>query len=158
MRPRNQSQSVVVIEGLGDILAECVSCSTRGNAPSTSVIWVTPEKIAHRTLMGNLLYTIQRTDVIECVDRGTQATVKAENLIIDEGGEGEVVEEVSEVFPDIRIAILSKAFVVEPVHLGDLTRLVVSTEDGDAVGIADFEGNKEGNSLDRVVSTVNIVT
>ena len=127
MRPRNQSQSIVMIESLGDILAERVSCSTGGNAPSTSVIWVTPEKIAHGTFVRNLLYTIQRTDVIESVDRGTQTTMKAENLVIDESGEGEVVEEVSEVFPDIRVAVLSEAFVVEPVHLGNLARLVIST-------------------------------
>ena len=46
--------------------------------------------------------------------------MKAEDLVLDEGGEGQEVEEVGEVFPDVGIAILSQAFVVETVHLSDL--------------------------------------
>jgi hypothetical protein len=35
---------------------------------------------------------------------------------------------------------------------------VVSSEDGDAGGISDFEGNKEGDGLDGVVTSINVVT
>jgi ribosome-binding ATPase YchF (GTP1/OBG family) len=84
--------------------------------------------------------------------------VQTEDLVLDEGGKGKVVEEVGEVFPDIGIAVFSQAFVVETVHLCDLAGLVVSAEDGDTLGIADFQANKECNSLDRVVATVDIIT
>ena len=84
--------------------------------------------------------------------------MQTEDLVLDEGGKGKVVEEVGEVFPDIGIAVFSQAFVVETVHLCDLAGLVVSAEDGDTLGVADFQANKECDSLDRVVATVDIIT
>jgi hypothetical protein len=47
--------------------------------------------------------------------------MEAEDLVVDKSGKGEVIEEVCKVFPDIRIAIFSETFVVETVHLRDLT-------------------------------------
>jgi hypothetical protein len=84
--------------------------------------------------------------------------MKAEDLVIDEGGEREVVEEVCKVLPDVGVAVFAKTLVVESVNLGDLTRLVVSSENGDALGIADFEGNKEGDGLYGVVSAINVIS
>lgn len=108
--------------------------------------------------MRNLLYAIESSDVVQCVNTGRKAAVKAEDLVVDESSEGEVVEEVCKVLPHVGIAVLAKTFVVESVNLGDLTRLVISSEDGDALGIADFEGNEEGDGLHRVVSAINIIS
>ena len=79
-------------------------------------------------------------------------------LIFDEGGEGEVVEEVGEVSPYVCVAVLAEAFVVETIHLRDLPRFVVSAEDCHSVAISEFESNKEGDGLDRVVPSVDVIT
>jgi len=63
-------------------------------------------------------------------------------LIFDEGSEREEVEEVGEVFPDVGIAVLAQALVVETVDLGNLAGLVVTAEDGDALWVTDFEGDE----------------
>jgi hypothetical protein len=84
--------------------------------------------------------------------------VQAEDLVLDEGGEREEIKEVGEVFPNIRITVLAEALVVKAVYLGDLAGLVVATEDGNALGIADLESDKKGNSLDGEVATINIIT
>lgn len=68
--------------------------------------------------------------------------MQAEDLVVDEGGEGEVVEQVGKVLPDIGVAVLAEAFVVEAVDLGDLARLMVSAEDGDALRVSDLEGDE----------------
>jgi len=47
--------------------------------------------------------------------------VEAEDLVVDQSGEREVVEQVCEVFPHIRISVLSQALIVEPVDLRDLS-------------------------------------
>jgi hypothetical protein len=77
--------------------------------------------------MRYFLYAVKRSDVVEGVDAWGETSVKAEDLIIDEGGKGEIVEQIGEVLPDIRVAILSKTFVVEAVNLRDLTGFVVTT-------------------------------
>jgi len=92
--------------------------------------------------MRNFLYTIECSDVIKGIDAGGETSVEAEDLVVDKGGEGEVVKEVGEVLPYIRVPIFSETFVVETVDLRDLARFVVATEDGDALRISDFKGNK----------------
>lgn len=99
---------------------------------------------------------INRPNVVQGIDGRRQATVKAEDLtptksgewrlyikerahlIINEGRQGEVVEEVGEVLPHVGIAVLSQAFIVEAVHLRDLSALMVSTKDRDTIAVADF--------------------
>lgn len=61
------------------------------------------------------------------------------HLVIDKSGKWEVVEKVCKVLPYIGVSILSQALIVESVHLCDLPRLVVSSEDGDTIAIADLE-------------------
>lgn len=84
--------------------------------------------------------------------------METEDLVLDEGSEGEVVEEVGKVFPHIGIAVFPQTFIVETVHLCDLAGLVVSTEDGDTLRVTNFQTNKECDGLDGVVSTVDVVT
>lgn len=108
--------------------------------------------------MGNFLNAIEGTNVVESVDRGTQTAVKAENLVLDKGGEGEVIEEVGEVFPDIGVAVFAQALVVKTVDLCDLAGFVISSENGDTLGVTDLKTDKESDRLHRVVTTVDVVT
>ena len=84
--------------------------------------------------------------------------MEAEDLVVDEGGKRKVVEEIGEVFPYVGVAVLPETLVVEAVDLCDLTRLVVATENCDALRISDFESNKERDRFDRVITSINIVT
>ena len=71
-------------------------------------------------------------------ERGWGGT--ATHLVLDEGGEGEEVEEVGEETPDIGVAVFAQTLVVEAVYLGDLSGLVIATEDGDAVAVSELHG------------------
>ena len=97
--------------------------------------------------MGHLLDAVELADLVESVNRGGKTAMQAENGVVDDSGEGQVVKKLGEVDPDIRVAVLAKAFVVEAVHLGDLAHLVISTEDGQSVLETHFQGDEEGNSL-----------
>ena len=46
--------------------------------------------------------------------------MQAEYLVVDKCGQGQVIEEIREVFPDVRVAVLSETLVVESVYLGNL--------------------------------------
>jgi hypothetical protein len=68
MGASDQRQTVVVVEGLADVLTESVASTSGAYSPTTSVVGITPEQIAHGTLVGHLLDSVERTDVVERVD------------------------------------------------------------------------------------------
>ena len=92
--------------------------------------------------MWDFLYAIECSDVIEGIDAWGETSVEAEDLVVDEGSKGEVIEQVGEVFPNIGIAVLSEALIIEAVDLGDLAGFVVATEDCDALRVSNFESNE----------------
>jgi hypothetical protein len=108
--------------------------------------------------MRNFLDTINGANVVKGINGWGEASVETEDLVVDESGEREVVEEVCKVLPNVGVAVLAQALVVEAVDLCDLAGLVIASEDGDAPGVSDFEGNEQSYGLDRVVSSINVVT
>ena len=74
--------------------------------------------------------------------------MEAEDLVVDEGGEGKVVEEISEILPHVCVAVFSQTLIVEAVNLGDLARLVVASQDGDARWVADLERHQQCDGFD----------
>ena len=98
----------------------------------------------------------QRLCVIERRREGERESAGT-HLVVDEGREGQEVEQVGEVLPDVGVAVLAQALVVEAVHLGDLARLVVAAQDRDAVAVPHLERDEERHRLDRVVAAVDVV-
>lgn len=83
--------------------------------------------------------------------------MKAEHLAVDQGGQRKIVKGFCEVFPDIGVAVLSAAFVVEPIDLCDLPGLMVAAKNDDSVGVTELEGEQQGDSLDGVIAPVNVI-
>ena len=71
--------------------------------------------------MDDILTEVGRPDLVKSLDGGTQATVDTEDLAVDDGGEGEIVEYLGAVPPHSDAPVLPQALVVEAVHLGDLS-------------------------------------
>lgn len=71
MCSRNQSKAIVMVECFRDVLSKGVTCTSRRDSPSTSIIRIGPEKVTHWTLVWHLLDSVQRANVIESVDRRT---------------------------------------------------------------------------------------
>ena len=84
--------------------------------------------------------------------------MQTENLIFNDSSQGQVVEEVSQEFPNICVAILSHALVVKAINLSDLARFMVTSQNADSVSVANFEANEQRHSLNRVVASVHVVT
>jgi hypothetical protein len=98
--------------------------------------------------MWHFLNTVKRSDIVKGIYAWREASMQTEDLVVDKGGEGQVVEEICEILPYICVAVFSKTFVIESVDLGDLAGFVVATENGNALRITDFEGNEESNGFD----------
>ena len=83
--------------------------------------------------------------------------MNAENLVVDDTREREVVEHVGEVVPHGSVAIFSAAFRVEAIRLRDAAGFVIATDQMDALGIAEFQADEERDGFDGEETAVNIV-
>lgn len=81
--------------------------------------------------------------------------MNAEDFIVNYGCEGEVIEDFGAVAPHVDRAILFEALVVEAVNLGDLARLVISTNQSDSFWVAHFQGQKQQEGFDGVVASIH---
>lgn len=82
----DKCESIIVVERLGNILPESVTGTTGADAPTASVIGVGPQQVAHGSLMGYLLDSVESSDVVKSIDTRRQTTVKTKDLVINEGG------------------------------------------------------------------------
>lgn len=80
MRSSYECQTVVMIEGLTDILSERVSRSTRADTPTAAVVRIGPEQITHRAFVRHLLNTVDGANVIQGIDGRREASVQTEDL------------------------------------------------------------------------------
>jgi len=79
-------------------------------------------------------------------------------LIIDQSSQGQVIEYLSTVFPDIQRTVFPETLVVEAVDLGDLPAFVVASQEGDSRLIAYFEGEQEDEGLYAVETPVDKIS
>lgn len=54
--------------------------ASRADAPTLSVLRIGPEKVAHGTIVGDLLLPINCADLVQGLDGGGKTTVDAEDL------------------------------------------------------------------------------
>ena len=129
-----------MIELLRDVLPERVPSTPRTDAPATPVVWVRPQQVAYRAFVGRLLHPVQLPDLVQRVDAGRETAVQAEDVVLDDSSERQIVEEAGEILPDISIAILAKALVIEAIGPVYRAALVVSTKEVELIWILDLVG------------------
>mmetsp|Transcript_25081 Transcript_25081/g.45376 ORF Transcript_25081/g.45376 Transcript_25081/m.45376 type:complete len:216 (+) Transcript_25081:402-1049(+) len=158
MRPRNEVQVVPFVEHSHDIPTKEVPCPAGTEPPSVDLLRIGPHEVAHGAIVGHLLLAVDDAYLIQSVDAGTKSAVDGKYLVLDDGREGEVVEDFGAVPPDVYAAELAEALVVEAVDLGDLSALVVAADEGDAIGIAYLQSEEEEEGFDAVVAAVDEVS
>ena len=81
----------------------------------------------------------------------------AENFLVDEGGDGEAIEDVAKDAPESD-RVPAFALVVETVDSIDLCTFVIASQKEEVLGILDFVAEKKAHGFDGLFSTVNVVT
>lgn len=80
-----------------------------------------------------------------------------EDLLINDGGNGETVEAVGESLPKLDV-VSALALIVETVDTVDRGTLVVSTQNEEVLGVLDLVRKEEADGLERLLATVDVVT
>lgn len=70
--------------------------------------------------MGYFNASVDGPDLIDGLDLGAESSMDAEDLAVDDCADGEVVEDLSAVFPGIGVSVLPVDLIVESVDSGDL--------------------------------------
>jgi hypothetical protein len=81
----------------------------------------------------DFLRASDNANLIKCSNLGREAAVNTEYSTVNDSSQGEEVEDLTAGLPDRGISVLLLTFLVKAVYLGDLARLVVSTNECDLV-------------------------
>ena len=65
--------------------------------------------------MRSLLHAIELPNLVKCVNAGRETTVQAEDLALDDGRQRQVIEQLRELFPYVRVTVLTQALIIETI-------------------------------------------
>jgi hypothetical protein len=82
--------------------------------------------------------------------------VHGEDLLINDGGNGQAVEAVGKSLPKLDV-VASLALVVEAVDTVDGRALVVAAQDEEVLGVLDLVRQQKADGLERLLATVDVV-
>jgi hypothetical protein len=83
--------------------------------------------------------------------------VHGEDLLINDGGNGQAVEAVGKCLPQLDV-VASLALIVETVDAVDGGTLVVAAKDEEVLGVLDLVGQEKADGLEGLLATVDVVT
>lgn len=72
--------------------------------------------------------------------------------------QSQVVKNLAAMPPDTRTPVFPLTLLIESVHLGDLSRLVIASNECDAIRISYFQRQEEKKRLNRIEASVYKVT
>jgi hypothetical protein len=107
--------------------------------------------------MRNFSESIDDLNLVNGVNRGGQAAMDAENLIVYDHTESEEVEEIGEVMPNIRIPVFSRTLCIESIGLRHASRFVIASDEMDAGRVSQLQADQERNSLNAEQASIDIV-
>ncbi len=95
-------------------------------------------------------------DLLHRVQIGAQTAVHGEDLLVNDGGNGQAVEAVGECLPQLDV-VATLALVVEAVDAVDGRALVVAAQDEEVLGELDLVGKEQADGLERLLAAVYVV-
>lgn len=126
-----------MVELGGNLIAEQPASATRTHSPRIDVLGVAPHQVTECTLVRNLLGSGDNPDLIDSPDLGAEAAVHTQDGSIHNGGKDEKIKYLAACFPNRSVAILRLTFLVEAINLGNLPRLVISSDEHDPIGVSE---------------------
>ena len=100
MSTANQVHIVSIEELSDDVGTECERDTTIVLAPSLYIlVGIRPEKIAQEASIGHIGWSHDASNLFHRLKIGRETTVTAENLLVDDGRNGQTIETIGECFP-----------------------------------------------------------
>jgi hypothetical protein len=84
--------------------------------------------------------------------------VYTEHLSVNNSSDGKIVKHIGKELPNFGIAILCLALCVEPIDLCDLSSLMISSNQGNSLGVSQLQEHQKSDGLYTMSATINIVS
>ena len=84
--------------------------------------------------------------------------MEAKDLVLHNCSERQIVEQVGQVLPNVRIPVLAQTLVVKAVHLSNLPTLMIASQNSYSIWISYLKSNKQRNCFYRIVTSIYVVT
>lgn len=139
VRAGNQFNSIFSVELFDDFAAKEVAGAAGAHHPARNFIRVAPHQVAHGTIVRNFLLPVNLFNFVKGCYARRQTAVHTEDPRVNDGSQRKVVEDLRTVAPHVNGAVLAQAFVVEAVDLGDLSGLVVASNQRDALRVSNLD-------------------
>ena len=117
MGPADELEVVVGEELRGDLGSKQPAGTAGRHRPALHLLGVGPHQVTEGALVRDLLVPLDESDLVQSPDVGREAAVDAEDMAVDERGDGEHVEHLAAVAPHVAVPVLVLTLVVEPVNL-----------------------------------------
>lgn len=158
MGSTDEVQPIDMVEVGDDFVTEEPAGSSHIGCPGSDVIRVRPHKISIWSFHGDFLSSVDGSNLVDGDYLFGESSVDAENSVIDEGTDREAVEKVTEKSPGSIVTVFPGDFLIESVGHGDISGLVVSSEEGDLVWVFHFEAEEILHCFDGVVTSIDEVS
>ena len=107
--------------------------------------------------MTYISWTHHTADLLHGVEIRTQASVHGEDLLVDNGGNGQAVEAIGKSLPELDV-VATLALIVKSVDTVDRGAFVVTAENEEVFGIFDLVRKQQADGLEGLLATVDVVT
>ena len=102
-------------------------------------------------------WTHDSADLLHRVEIWAQSPMHREDFLINDCSNRQAIEAIGKGLPQFDV-IPSFALIVEPIDTIDGSTFVIATKDEEIFGILDFVGKEQTDRLQRLLSSIHIVT
>ena len=147
MSSADQINIVLLVELAHNVFAECeADASVVVTVLINATLRVRPQKIAKESLVWHICWSNYILDLVEVFQLWAQASVHAENFLIDKSSHWKTVKHITEYSPELN-RVPSFAFIVETIDAIDLGTLMVSAQHEEVLWVLNLIAKQKSNGL-----------
>lgn len=158
VRTADQIEVVLSEEFFYNVGTEGEGYSTVVLTPTDEALFrVGPEEIADETSVGHIARSDDLLHLLHLLKLRAEATVTAEDLVVNDARDGQAVERVGKSLPQLDV-VSALALIEETIDTVDRRAFVVAAEDEEILRELDLEGKNEADGLQTLFATIDVVS
>jgi hypothetical protein len=125
--------------------------------PSDGRVRICPEDVTEKTCVRHITRSSYVSDLFHLTQLRTQATMHANNFVINDSCTWKAIEGVAKGFPELDTETAT-TFVIETINPVDSRALVVASKNEKVFWVLDLVGKQQAHDLKRLLASVNVIT